>query len=75
MLKTKCENTFVRSNSVVPERVNVPLVIQNHPCHPLINIIRFLCIVEGKKMPLQVSLRTILLIGLIEIPLQNLLCS
>ena len=60
---------------MVPERRSVPLVIQDHTCHPLLRLIRFICISEGTEVPLQVSLLTIFLIGIIEIPRQTLIYS
>ena len=58
---------------MVPERGSVPLVIQDHPCHTLLHIIMFLWIEEGIEVPLQVSLLSIFLVGLIKCPLQTLL--
>ena len=69
------KNSFVSSHNMVPEIVSVNLVIQDHTCHPLINLVRFICIEEGTELPLQVSLLSIFLIGFIKIPHQNLLHS
>ena len=60
---------------MVPERGSVPLVIQDNPCHPLIHLIRFIFIEEDTEVSLKVSLLSILIIGLIEIPIQTLFCS
>ena len=68
-------NPFVSSKNIVPERGSVHLVIQDHLCHLPLNLTRFLCITEGAELTLQVSLLSILLIGLIEIPHKNLLRS
>ena len=59
---------------MVPEQGSIPLVIQDHSWHPLLHLIRFLLIAEGKKLPLQVSILSIFLIGLIKSPHQTLLC-
>ena len=69
------KNTFVISKNMVPERGSVPLVIHAHPCHPLLHLTRFLCILEGEELPLQVSLLSILLIGIIKNPGQTILHS
>ena len=60
------KNAFVNSNKMVPERGSVPIVIQDHPCYPLLCIIRFLCISEVTEVPLQVSILSIFLVGLIK---------
>ena len=73
--KESVKNHFASSNNMVLERVSFPLVINDHPCHPLLRIIRFLFIVEVIEVPLQVSLLSIFLIGLIKILRQTLLSS
>ena len=60
---------------MVPEIDSVPIFIQDHPCHSLLRLIMFLFISEGIEVTLRVSLLSILLIGLIKIPRQNLLRS
>ena len=60
---------------MVPERGSLPFIIQDNPCNPLLHIIRFLWILEGTEVPLQVILLSILLIGLIKIPCQTILHS
>ena len=72
--KQSVKDTFVSSNNMVPDRGSVPIVLQDHPCRPLLCSIWFLCIAEVTELPLQVSLVSIFLIGLIKIPHQNLLC-
>ena len=54
------KNPFVISNNMVPERESFPLVIKDHPCHPLLHLIRFLCISEGTEVTLQFILLYIL---------------
>ena len=58
---------------MVHERGTVTLVIQDHPCHPLLHLIRFISMAEGIEVPIQVSVITILLIEIKEIPHQTLL--
>ena len=60
------------SNNLVPERESVPIVIHDHT---LLHVISFLCISEGTKVPIQVSLLSIFLIGIIKIPRHTLLHS